>query len=703
MSIIRASVNDIKALITLIKDRYGNVDNTADANKNVATAKKWTTARNINGMSIDGSENSTNYGTCSTAAATAAKTVSCTGFALVTGAEITVKFTVTNSAANPTLNVNNTGAKAIYYRGAAISAAYLAANRTYTFRYNGTQYELVGDIDTNTQSTVDSTLSSTSTNPVQNKVIYTALEGKAEEGHTHNYAGSSSAGGAANSAVKLQTARDINGVAFDGTKDITIIANPITTQLTDESLNDIQTPGLYYGAGSNNVTNKPSGVDAFGLHVYITASGYYAQELTEYDTDKKWIRHYGNDAWSGWYSFYTTNNPPSAANASASGFMSAADKTKLDGIDTGANKYTHPSYTAKSNGLYKITVDATGHVSEATEVVKSDITALGIPSTNTTYSAMEGASESEAGSEGLVPAPTAGAQDKFLRGDGTWQTPINTTYSNMTGATTEVAGTSGLVPAPSAGAATRYLRSDGAWATPPDTNTTYSDMKGATSTAAGSSGLVPAPAGGDQSKFLRGDGTWQVPTNTDTKVTQTNTTTNADYRVLLSLNANDTTETDGARKSAKFLANPSTGQFTATTFNGDLSGNASTATKLETERTITLSGDATGSTTFDGTDDKTITVTINKLKQRQVTIPSSGWSTSYPYTNTVSVSGLSADSDLKIVGVYLETDATEDEVKAANKAAGYLIYNESGVADGAITFKAYKKPTVNFTVITEGG
>ena len=61
------------------------------------------------------------------------------------------------------------------------------------------------------------------------------------------------------------------------------------------------------------------------------------------------------------------------------------EKTKLAGIATGANKYTHPSYTAKSSGLYKITVDSTGHISGATAVAKADITALGIPSTNTTY------------------------------------------------------------------------------------------------------------------------------------------------------------------------------------------------------------------------------------------------------------------------------------------------------------------------------
>lgn len=141
---------------------------------NAGSATKWATARNINGMSVNGEANRFNYGSCSTAAGTAAKTVACTGFSLATGSEITVKFTVTNTASNPTLNVNSTGAKSIYYRGAAISAGYLAANRTYTFRYNGTQYDLVGDLDT--QRTVDSSMSTSSTNPVQNKVVKAAID-----------------------------------------------------------------------------------------------------------------------------------------------------------------------------------------------------------------------------------------------------------------------------------------------------------------------------------------------------------------------------------------------------------------------------------------------------------------------------------------------------------------------------------------------
>lgn len=45
---------------------------------------------------------------------------------------------------------------------------------------------------------------------------------------------------------------------------------------------------------------------------------------------------------------------------------------------------------------------------------------------------MKGATADTAGSAGYAPAPAAGAQGKYLRGDGTWQTPPNTTYSVAT-------------------------------------------------------------------------------------------------------------------------------------------------------------------------------------------------------------------------------------------------------------------------------
>ena len=125
--------------------------------------------------------------------------------------------------------------------------------------------------------------------------------------------------------------------------------------------------------------------------------------------------------------------------------------------------------------------------------------------TNTTYTNMGAASASASGKAGLVPAPAAGAQAKYLRGDGTWQTPPNTTYSNMGGATSSAAGSAGLVPAPAAGKQASFLRGDGTWVVP--TNTTY----GLASTTA--NGLL-RQLNGSTSSFMRGDGTWATPPNT---------------------------------------------------------------------------------------------------------------------------------------------------------------------------------------------
>lgn len=129
--------------------------------------------------------------------------------------------------------------------------------------------------------------------------------------------------------------------------------------------------------------------------------------------------------------------------------------------------YTHPSYTEKTSGLYKVTVDSEGHVSAATAVQKSDITALGIPSENTTYAAattsanglMTSTDKSkldgiESGAQKHI-APTAtevktalgtssSGTEKYLREDGTWQKPPtgegadgNTTYKLTIGSETK--------------------------------------------------------------------------------------------------------------------------------------------------------------------------------------------------------------------------------------------------------------------------
>lgn len=90
---------------------------------------------------------SAKYGTCSTAAGTAAKVVACSNFTLFAGAEITIKFSTANTAAAPTLNVNSTGAKNIDIASAHASSSnqfLWAANAEITFTYTGSVWIPVG-------------------------------------------------------------------------------------------------------------------------------------------------------------------------------------------------------------------------------------------------------------------------------------------------------------------------------------------------------------------------------------------------------------------------------------------------------------------------------------------------------------------------------------------------------------------------------
>lgn len=82
------------------------------------------------------------YGTCSTAAATVAKTATLSGYALSAQGRVSVKFDEDVPAA-ATLNINSKGAKAIHYKGAAITDNIILGGDIVTFVYNGTQYEIV--------------------------------------------------------------------------------------------------------------------------------------------------------------------------------------------------------------------------------------------------------------------------------------------------------------------------------------------------------------------------------------------------------------------------------------------------------------------------------------------------------------------------------------------------------------------------------
>lgn len=313
-------------------------------------AAKLTTARYINGVAFNGTADTANYGTCGTAAATAAKVVACTGFALKTGACIKVKFTVTNTVtptadAPITLNVNNTGAKNVYYHGSLIfSAGYLSTNRVLEFVYDGSNFHAVGDWDTNTK--------------------YSNMTG-------------ASASVAGNAGLVPAPAAGANAkfLRGDGTWQV-----PTNTT---------------YAKGTYNYLGliKPSKS----------------------------------------YTVAATLTTAAATNATA---------PTISAITTTAGRY------------YAVELDVNG------------VPFVNVPwvNTNTTYSNMKAATASAAGTAGLVPAPAAGAQAKYLRGDGTWQVPTNTTYSNMKGASSSAAGTAGLVPAPAAGKQAQFLRGDGAWA-----------------------------------------------------------------------------------------------------------------------------------------------------------------------------------------------------------------------------------------------
>lgn len=118
---------------------------TTDKNK---VASALTSHQTIKQDGITGAT-ANRFGTCSTAAGTAAKAVSITSgtFNLEAGARVSVKFSNANTANTPTLNVNSKGAKNIFHRGAQITSgankALLAG--TVEFVYDGTQWHLLGN------------------------------------------------------------------------------------------------------------------------------------------------------------------------------------------------------------------------------------------------------------------------------------------------------------------------------------------------------------------------------------------------------------------------------------------------------------------------------------------------------------------------------------------------------------------------------
>lgn len=304
-------------------------------------------------------------------------------------------------------------------------------------------------------TTVDSALSSSSTNPVQNKVVNTALSGK------------------------VPTTRKVNNKALSA--DITLAAGDVGAIPTVQK-------GASGGvaelddSGHVPAAQLPSYVDDV-IDGYLSGGKFYKEsahttEISE-ETGKIYVDLITNKTyrWSG--SAYAVISETIAIGTTSSTAgrgdwtKAAYDHSQAAHAPANAeqNVQSDWSVTDTSSDAYiknKPTSMPANGGNAAT--VGGHTVAVNVPAnavfTDTKPVAMKGATASAAGAAGYVPAPPAGSQTKFLRADGTYQTPANTTYSAFKGATASAAGGTGLVPAPASGKQDAVLCADGTWADP---------------------------------------------------------------------------------------------------------------------------------------------------------------------------------------------------------------------------------------------
>lgn len=221
-----------------------------------------------------------------------------------------------------------------------------------------------------------------------------------------------------------------------------------------------------------------------GDTVKVTATNkmYLVKDDSKLNTEDGYEPYTASSAssvpWSGVTGKPSTFAPPTAAASTLGGvkvgYTTSGKNYKLQ-VDASGNAFvnvpwtdnntTYTQATSNNLGLVKIGYSANGK-NYPVVLDGSGKMYVNVPwtDTNTTYSNMGAATSSAAGKAGLVPAPAAGAQGKYLRGDGTWVVPTNTTYG--------LASTSanGLLRQLN-GSTSNFMRGDGTWATPP--NTTY--------------------------------------------------------------------------------------------------------------------------------------------------------------------------------------------------------------------------------------
>lgn len=224
------------------------------------------------------------YGACTTSAGTTAKTVSVDNFSLETGAHVSIKFNNANTATSPTLNVNSTGAKTIYYRGAALTTASLAKQLQgiIEFVYNGTQWEVVGNLDTDTNTKSFTITANASDDDVvvlsgtngSNAVTYSASHAKKgpSSGYTSGNTTTSISGSGGSGTIKIPqiTVDDYGHVTAGADESVTITLPTI--------------PALSETPSTDTSTIKPTGSAKSKTFTAITALGTNNHTITDTTT-----------------------------------------------------------------------------------------------------------------------------------------------------------------------------------------------------------------------------------------------------------------------------------------------------------------------------------------------------------------------------------------------------------------------------------
>ncbi|WP_186802697.1 pyocin knob domain-containing protein [Lacrimispora celerecrescens] len=146
-----------------------------------------------------------------------------------------------------------------------------------------------------------------------------------------------------------------------------------SSQLSNsDNLDEIKIPGFYFAGGGNAVIGKPSGIDAFGLQVYKTASGYVTQDLIAGTGNpyKRYTRQWSNSVWSDWIPLPTFTSAPVSGQVVISdgvtGGIKSSGFTIAKSVPSNAaftdTVYTHPNSGVIAGTYRSVTVNTQGHV-----------------------------------------------------------------------------------------------------------------------------------------------------------------------------------------------------------------------------------------------------------------------------------------------------------------------------------------------------